>query len=561
MQVFDCSFKPNVVSYSHSGSPLLTEDRFQLTVYYFDGDGASQEETVTMTVAITVNRSLDAIVTFAASNVDYLTVAELNGLSQPINSSFLRFRQNFGRGSACSVAVFSGRGASAAFPSNGVVVGADGAPMKDGPVDCREFLMEGLRYRHTGRRAPNVDYIPLAVEVEEEEEGEGQEAEEERERHVIRERIFVQVRITGAEENRPPSIAVNRTSVLRVQQFVALALDAEVLSVDDDDGPGPEGLAFEVTTAMDAEEDGFFVDLQRNSRRVRSFTADALASRHIAYHPPTKVLAEEKEVEVELVGRDDRFAASRPVRLRILVVPTRTNGPRIAFNGGLVVLEGGSRRIGVDDLRIVDADNVHGVEVHVKGGLRHGALEVNGRHGVYFTVSDMENRLVTYRHDNSDGSEDRIIVRVTDGRQGVRARIPVTVIHVDDNSPYLLTHEILEVQSGGYALVSAKTLNATDRDSKNARITYLLKTAPTSGEIIRRRSGLTKGFRIGRFTQEDVNAGKIFYRNFGGSSTVDSVEFRLLDDNDPPNRSGKYSLEVRIKPGTNLPPSMVEGID
>lgn len=562
--MFNCRFSANSVSYEHNGSPFLAEDRFQLTVYYFDGDGFTQEETVTMTVSIVavVNRTLETI-TFA-SGVEYLTVGEFGGLSQPINASFLQFRYDSRDGSTCTVF----NAGPDPFPTSGALEGHGGVQLGPVSMDCREFLTAGLRYRHRREgsgRCPDVDYLPLTVEVESARKGRGEA------RHVTtttttttllrRESVYVRVRISPGTGNQPPTISVNGGGggVVRVAQFAVRAIDAEDISAADD-STSPGRLVVEVVTET---EYGSFVDLDRNSKRVRSFTQEQLLGRRIAYQPPAEaVLSEAQQVVVDLVVSDDRFVPSPPARVRFMVVPTKAKGPRVACcGGGLAVLEGGRRRLTVNDLRIVD--NLHGVQVHVKGGLRHGVLEVNGSSATAFTVDDIEKNAVTYRHDGSDTAEDTLTVRVTDGKHGVRAKIAIAVLPVDDNSPYLLTHGSVDVLAGGYARVSDGILNATDRDSKGARITYLLKSVPPSGEMIKRRSGLTKGIPVTRFTQEEVNSGLIYYHSFGegggGGENRDSIEFRLADDSDPPNRPGKYSLVVKTKPVTDLPPRLADG--
>lgn len=546
-QVFDCRFKPNVVSYSHNGSPLLEEDRIQFTVYYFEETGGTQQVTVTTTVKILANQSLETVA--LGPQFDHLSVSASTGLSEPINASLVRFSYNYQEGASCVVS-YQEPSRSLPFPIAGVIEGSDRQTISNFSMDCRDFLMENFRYRHSGSRSPDLDFIPLAVELEDPRKEWG---------WIVRERVFLEVRLgTETEANHPPQISVNRSSALRVQQFAVYALDSDVLSATDNE-TSPNNLVFEITTDLDREEDGFIANLQENTRRVRSFYQEDLVNRQIVYHPPTKVLSEQKEVELEFVAWDEHHVASQPARLRILVVPAKTNSPRLTFNGGLIVPEGGSRTITSDDLRIVDQDNIQNVEIHVKGGLRHGRLEVNGRPGAVFTVRDIENRLVVYRHDNSDSTEDRIIVRITDGRHGMRARIPITILPVDDNSPYLLTHEALDVQTGGYAQITDRNLNATDKDGKEKRISYVVKSSSKAGQIVKRRPGLSRGIPVTRFTQDEVDAGLIYYHNLGGESIADTLEFRLMDDNDPPNKSGKYTLEVRIMPATDLPPNLVEG--
>ena len=85
--------------------------------------------------------------------------------------------------------------------------------------------------------------------------------------------------------------------------------------------------------------------------------------------------------------------------------------------------------------RIVDSDNLYNVEVHVKGGLRSGKLEVNGRQSEVFSIDDMQRKAVVYYHDGRDATEDKLILRITDGERNIRGKFKVQILQVRYRGP------------------------------------------------------------------------------------------------------------------------------
>jgi len=170
---------------------------------------------------------------------------------------------------------------------------------------------------------------------------------------------------------------------------------------------------------------------------------------------------------------------------------------------------------------------------------------------------------VVYRHGNSDSTDDRVVLRASHGRHFVRVRFPIFVLPVDDRAPTPAERgETLVVPRGGYARIGPRILDAVDREtSDRRRIVFQVLDQPEAGEITRRISPLTSGRRVSTFTQLDVDRGFVYYRHRGGESDRDRIDYRLTDSADPPNRSGRLSLEVRIAPSGNLPPHEMEGTE
>lgn len=88
---------------------------------------------------------------------------------------------------------------------------------------------------------------------------------------------------------------------------------------------------------------------------------------------------------------------------------------------------------------------------------------------------------------------------------------PVQVLPMNDEPPQLgggLRGE-LSVEEGGRVQVTVEYLSATDRDSDDSRLTYILARSPGEGQLQR------GGQVVDRFSQQDLLQGLVFYVHTG----------------------------------------------
>ena len=67
----------------------------------------------------------------------------------------------------------------------------------------------------------------------------------------------------------------------------------------------------------------------------------------------------------------------------------------------------------------------------------------------------------------------------------------------------------LKCKEGGRVQVTVDYLSATDRDSEDSRLTYMLARSPGRGEL--QRAGLT----VDKFSQQDLLQGHVYYVHTG----------------------------------------------
>jgi len=554
--VFDCQFKRDTVRYEHNGNPILSYDFVLLVIYQFsDAAGAVVERVL---IPVTVTRpAYEVIVTPDEADLSRLEVEAVEGaVTPPIDSEFLQFRYRPDSNSATSscLVTYTESTSTQPFPEVGQLVrGRGNEVVRNHTGSCHDFLFQNFRYRFSGSATVDVDYLPLAVEVDD---GRGA---------TIRETVYLRVVVRGGEPNSAPVLRVNRSQAPVVRQLTTLRLSTEMMSVVDRE-TDPRHVVVNVTSWLDPDGQGFFARTYDHTRPLTSFRYDELLSRRVAFRPSSRPIAGELELNVELVAVDSRFAVSSPSTMTLLVRPAASSTVlRVLHNRGLVVPEGTSRLITLDDLDFIDAAGRRpdDVRLRIKAGLRRGHLEVDGQQTTVFSLQDIERKKVMYQHSNSDALDDRVVLRANSGRHFIRVRFPIFVLPFDDRAPSLASGgESLVVPRGGYAQISQRNLDAVDREnSDRRRIVFHVLEQPAAGEITKRIGPLTGGRRVSTFTQLDVDRGFVYYRHRGGESDQDRIDYRLADSADPPNQSGRLSLEVRIVPSGNLPPHEMEGTE
>uniref|UniRef100_A0A4W6CZ81 Fras1 related extracellular matrix 1b n=1 Tax=Lates calcarifer TaxID=8187 RepID=A0A4W6CZ81_LATCA len=199
----------------------------------------------------------------------------------------------------------------------------------------------------------------------------------------------------------------------------------------------------------------------------------------------------------------------------ITVTPVDDQAPE-AFTNLLRVEEGGGAFVTEEHLLVQDRDSgEEALRVEVQRTARHGRLELQGRtllQGDRFTLQDLRGLRLRYIHDDSETTEDEVGLKVTDGLNSADVVLPIQILPMNDEPPQLgggLRGELI-CEEGGRVQVTVDYLSATDRDSDDSRLTYMLARSPGRGEL--QRAGLT----VDKFSQQDLLQGHIYYVHTGG---------------------------------------------
>ncbi|KAE8294686.1 FRAS1-related extracellular matrix protein 1 [Larimichthys crocea] len=313
---------------------------------------------------------------------------------------------------------------------------------------------------------------------------------------------------------------------------------------------------------------------------LKSFTQHAVNHMKVAFMPPVEDIGPEPLfVQFVFSVSDHHGGTVSGLVFNITVTPVDDQVPE-AFTNLLRVEEGGGAFVTEEHLLVQDRDSREEVlRVEVQRMAHHGRLELQGRAlqtGDRFTLQDLRGLRLRYIHDDSETTEDEVYLKVTDGLNSVQVVLLIQVLPMNDEPPQLgggLRGE-LTCQEGGRVQVTVDYLSATDRDSDDSRLTYMLARSPGRGEL--QRAGLT----VDKFSQQDLLQGHIYYAHTGGEigpePAFDTVTLIISDgetggtdgcchgDAPPPpvplhGTLPVYDLNVTVLPVNNQVPAVTLG--
>lgn len=579
---FPCDFGPREVSYSHLGARSPSRDRIPLQLRY-DAQGGTAVLPLVLEVVV-VFTQLEVV----TRNLP-LVVEELLGTSTALDGQSLELTYQ-SETEDCRVGILSGVGM---LPRYGELLhypqvpglASEGDTQEPLLMDCKAFQELGVCYRHTASsRSPNRDWVPMVVELHMRGAPVGSPA-------LKREYFQVLVKIRGGVENTAPKPSFVAMMLMEVDQFVLTALTPDMLAAEDAES-NPDLLIFNLTSPFQPGQ-GYLVSTDDRNLPLSSFTQRDLRLLKIAYQPPSEDSDQERPFEFELEVVDPEGAVSDPFTFMVVVKPMNTLAPVVTRNTGLILYEGQSRPLtgpidsGPQNLVISDEDDLEAVQLEVVAGLQHGHLILlvgsNGNSVTKgFTVAQLTAGQVVYHHDDKDGSlSDNLVLRMVDGghRHQVQFLFPITLVPVDDQPPVLSANTGLTLAEGETMPIQPFALSATDMDSDDSLLLFVLESPSTTGHLIIRqphppqeveqligspwkKQGTFYEKIVTKWRQQDIVKGRLFYMHSGPHNpgpVMDQFTFRVQDNHDPPNQSGLEKFVIRIHPVDRLPPELGRG--
>ncbi|XP_049444192.1 FRAS1-related extracellular matrix protein 1b [Epinephelus fuscoguttatus] len=313
---------------------------------------------------------------------------------------------------------------------------------------------------------------------------------------------------------------------------------------------------------------------------LKSFTQHAVNHMKVAFMPPVEDIGPEPLfIQFVFSVSDHHGGTVSGLIFNITVTPVDDQAPE-AFTNLLQVEEGGGAFVTEEHLLVQDRDSrEEALRVELHRTARHGRLELQGRtllQGDRLTLQDLRGLRLRYIHDDSETTEDDVGLKVTDGLNSADVILHIQVLPMNDEPPQLgggLRGE-LSCEEGGRVQVTVDYLSATDRDSDDSRLTYMLARSPGRGEL--QRAGLT----VDKFSQQDLLQGHIYYVHTGGEigavPVFDTVTLIISDgeaggtdgcchgDAPPPpvplhGTLPVYDLNITVLPVNNKVPAVTLG--
>ncbi|TRZ01548.1 hypothetical protein DNTS_021821 [Danionella cerebrum] len=184
----------------------------------------------------------------------------------------------------------------------------------------------------------------------------------------------------------------------------------------------------------------------------------------------------------------------------------------------------------------------------------HGRLTLGGtdlpRKAPNFLQDDVARGVLEYHHDDSVASSDSFSFRVHLNPKGQTPQVQpggvvleemflISLRKRDSNPPQLSSLELLlEALQGSTTIISKSYLNTVDQDNTPDEIQFTISKSPANGYLIYTDSG----DRINKFSQEDINSGRVAFVSDGRLSDG-FVEFTVSDGK---HQTEPYTLHIGI---------------
>ncbi|XP_060735779.1 FRAS1-related extracellular matrix protein 1b [Tachysurus vachellii] len=312
---------------------------------------------------------------------------------------------------------------------------------------------------------------------------------------------------------------------------------------------------------------------------LKSFTQHAVTHHKIAYMPPVEDIGPEPLfVQFVFSVNDQQGGNLTGLIFNITVTPVDNQVPEM-FTNLLRVEEGGSSFLMEEHLLVRDADSPkEKLRLHVQTQPQHGRLELQGvllSEGESFHLQDLKALRVRYIHDDSETTRDSIGLTITDGINSAQSELLVQILPVNDEPPQLGSglKDGLSCKEGNRVQITAEYLFATDADSDDTQLTYMLARTPARGVLQK------NGIIVDKFSQLDMLNGLIFYLHTGdeiGPDAISDTVTLIVSDGEagtdsccqedvlpPPvplhGTLPVYDLNVTVIPVNNKAPSIIIG--
>ncbi|XP_074649930.1 FRAS1-related extracellular matrix protein 2-like [Tubulanus polymorphus] len=235
----------------------------------------------------------------------------------------------------------------------------------------------------------------------------------------------------------------------------------------------------------------------------------------------------------------DGVNSSPKYQFPVIILPQNDEPPEI-YVREFVVLEGRSLQIDTPILNALDRDvPPDKLFFTILEHPTHGSILRQKPTGAVlahnFSLADISvASTLVYEHDDSETKSDEFKIRVSDGIHSVDNKVVVAVIPVDDETPVLEVNNGLHVERGKMRLISNDVLRATDLDSDDENLLYVIWKEPTHGKLQRVKNQITENLTTSmNFTQRELDAGQLRYFHKGSGDYRDLIKFDVTDGFNP----------------------------
>ncbi|XP_071952091.1 FRAS1-related extracellular matrix protein 1-like [Antedon mediterranea] len=389
-------------------------------------------------------------------------------------------------------------------------------------------------------------------------------------------RQFVTIKIEPVDD-LPPYLVLGTSLGITVLETEIGVFTQQNLQYSDDESPDDE-LVYVITTSPHFTDTYSLTDAGRiistsemtmptkdpDHQPIISFTQQEIDHLRIAYMPPFKEIGSQTRSVQFIYSVSDKHGNSVLGQLfNITILPVDNQPPQILSND-IMVREGDTTIITHLMLAVTDMDTkLEYVKLRVEEFPNHGTLKLNGvnlDNTKSFIMQDIKHQRLRYVHDGSETLRDSFTLTAIDGIHTTTQDLSIIITPVNDGVPQILPGLIneLSLPERGEILLSTNVLSATDVDTHDLLLKYIIIRPPSSGVILK------NGNAVSTFTQMDVRDDLIKYKHTSGeigrNTLEDTVTF-VVSDKVVPSVDTLPLLDVHfsITPVNNQPPAIVVG--
>ncbi|KAL8203135.1 UNVERIFIED_CONTAM: FRAS1- extracellular matrix protein 1 [Gekko kuhli] len=246
---------------------------------------------------------------------------------------------------------------------------------------------------------------------------------------------------------------------------------------------------------------------------LRSFTQHAVNHMKVGYMPPLQDIGSEPQyIQFIFSVSNQHGGALYGISFNITILPVDNQTPEV-FTSSLKVEEGGLCIIMEGHILVSDEDTkLENIHILLMRPPLHGTVELDGVpmiQGDKLAWEDVHMSKVRYHHNGSEIPQDDILLAATDGINAVEFVLHVKVMPVNDEPPVMNADLIpfMQCSEGGAVVITSEYLHATDVDSDDMQLMFMLARHPKYGVV--KKNGLA----VDRFHQADVISGAVAYEH------------------------------------------------
>ena len=352
--------------------------------------------------------------------------------------------------------------------------------------------------------------------------------------NVLLDQVFY-IFVKGTHRSPPTVISKG----VQLKQGTRVVLTTELLTASDPDSASQK-LLYKV---IQAPTKGRLENVDFPSVAIMNFTQLELAGNKISY-----VHTADDENLVDSFDFELTDGWNRLFRSFMVTLLDVDNRKPVLFCGRVSVREGESKLLTPFELRAEDQDTRPEVLMFTVIRLPlHGRILNSGLPVQTFSQSDLKNNLISYSHDGTDTTQDRVSLGVKDGVHKTFYKFPdtqnsttkpcqmdIVIQPVDNRVPQVIKNKgttDLQVLSDGRLgfVFSSNCLKADDSDSDDASLRFIVTSPPLNG-FLARAPYVSREKSVTNFTQAELNKGSIRYILKSGSDTTsDAFGFSVVD--------------------------------